>query len=123
LKKLFISCPMKNRSKESIQESFETMHKVAEIMFGEELEVIQSYIDEDPPNDVNAGIWYLAHSMLKLSEADYFIGVYNQRLSIHENYNMCDFEERIARNYNIPTKTINCIDYKCFYDLYKKKTN
>ncbi len=43
MKKLFISCPMKGRKEEDIKESIEKMHKIAEIIFNEELEVIKSY--------------------------------------------------------------------------------
>ena len=59
MKKLFISCPMKGRTREAIEESFNTMHKIAEIMRGEKLEVIQSYIEDEPPEGVNERIWYL----------------------------------------------------------------
>lgn len=122
MKKLFISCPMKGRSEESIKSSFETMHKVAEIMFGQKLEVIQSYIEEEPPEGVNESIWYLAQSVLKLSEADYFIGVYNQRTDYGKSlYRGCDIEEHIARSYGIHIRNIDCRDYICFEDLYKKR--
>ena len=119
-KKLFISCPMKGRSEEAIKFTFETMHKVAEIMFGEEFEVIQSYIEENPPEGVNAGIWYFGKSAIKLAEADYFIGVYNHNFRFEDNYNGCELEERLAKNYGIPVKTINCRDYICFEDLKRK---
>lgn len=122
MKKLFISCPMKGRSEESIKSSFETMHKVAEIMFGQKLEVIQSYIEEEPPEGVNESIWYLSHSLFKLSEADYFIGVYNQRTDYGKSlYRGCDIEEHIASSYGIPIRNIDCREYICFEDLYKKK--
>ena len=67
MKKLFISCPMRKRSKEDIRKTFELLHKVAEAMeqmhhiaeavFGEELEVIQTYISDDPPADANRAVW------------------------------------------------------------------
>ena len=44
MKKLFISCPMKNRTKENIQMTFERLHKIAEAVFNESLEVIPTYI-------------------------------------------------------------------------------
>lgn len=40
MKKLFISCPMRKRSEEDIHKTFELLHKVAEAIFDEELEVI-----------------------------------------------------------------------------------
>ena len=58
---------MKGRSEEAIKFTFETMHKVAEIMFGEEFEVIQSYIEDNPPVGVNAVLWFFGKSAIKLS--------------------------------------------------------
>ncbi|MBQ8293409.1 MAG: hypothetical protein IJX78_06410 [Bacilli bacterium] len=49
MKKLFISCPMKGRSEENIKKSMQKMHKIMESILGEELEVIQTYIDHDIP--------------------------------------------------------------------------
>ena len=96
------------------------MHKIAEIMYGEEFEVIP-YIEEKPPEGVNEKIWYCGQSALKLAEADYFIGVYNQRCNyIDNNYEYCEFEEHLARNNGIPTRTINCRNYICFEDLKRK---
>ena len=48
MKKLFISCPMKGRTEEQIRDSRNKMHKIAEAVFGEELEVIDSYIKKHP---------------------------------------------------------------------------
>lgn len=43
MKKLFISVPMRNRTECAIKASMEQMHKIAEAVFGEELEVIPTY--------------------------------------------------------------------------------
>lgn len=119
-KKLFISCPMRGRSEEAIKASVEVMHKVAELMYGEELEVLSSYIEENPPEDVDKGIWYFAKSAELLSRADYFIGVYNYNFKFEDKYNGCEMEERLARSYELPTKTINCREYECFDDMKRK---
>lgn len=58
MNKLFVSCPMKNRSKENIELSIKTMHKLAENLLKQKLDLIQTYIDDELPNNVNAGIWY-----------------------------------------------------------------
>ena len=73
--KLFISCPMRARTKEAIEESMKVMHEEAEKRFGKKLEVIHTYIDQDAPEVVNDPVWYLGESLKKLSQADYFIGV------------------------------------------------
>ena len=97
MKKLFISCPMKGRTEENIRKSMEQMHKIAEIVFGEELEVIDTYINEDAPkNVVKHGLWYLGKSIEMLAEADYFIGV-----EYTEIFHGCEIENRVAMSYGI----------------------
>ncbi|MCQ2300019.1 MAG: hypothetical protein MJZ81_07850 [Bacteroidales bacterium] len=79
MKKLFISCPMKGRTEEAIKESMVKLHKFAELMTGEELEVIDSYI-ENPPEfseltpDSEIRLWYLGESIKKMAKADVVIG-------------------------------------------------
>lgn len=38
MKKLFVSCPMRDRTEENIRKSIEKMHRIAEAVFDEELE-------------------------------------------------------------------------------------
>lgn len=89
MKKLFVSCPMKDRTEAQIRGTMMQMHNIAEAVFGEELEVIQTYIP-DPPSGMNQALWCLGESIKMLSEADYFIGVYDE-----------------AKAYGIPSYTIN----------------
>ena len=96
MKKLFISVPMKNRTEENIRKSIEKMHKIAEIVFEEKLEVIPSYVEDGPPEDNNQAIWYLSKSIEKLAEADYFIGIRWQ-----EFFKGCNIEREIAYAYGI----------------------
>lgn len=56
MNKLFISCPMRGRTEENIHNSMERMHKMAEAFFGQELEVIPSYIPDRAPDTVNRRI-------------------------------------------------------------------
>lgn len=95
-KKLFISCPMKGRTEENIRNSMNRMHKIAEIVFDQELEVIPSYIPNNAPDACIRPVWYLGESIKKLSEADYFIGV-----GYTDYFKGCDVEARVARNYGI----------------------
>ena len=98
MKKLFISVPMKGRTEENIRNSIEKMHRVAEAVFGEELEVIDSYIEHKPPQNSNEAIWYLGKSLEKLSKADYFIGI---RWS--DCFGGCNIESEVAIRYGIKT--------------------
>lgn len=96
MKKLFVSVPMKGRTEENIKNSIEKMHKMAELIFGEELEVIDSYVEGRVPENVNQSVWYLGESIKKLAEADYFIGI-----QYNDFWNGCRVEADAARSYGI----------------------
>lgn len=98
MKKLFISCPMKGRTEENIKNSMARMHKIAELVFDQELEVIDTYIPDSAPEGVNRGVWYLGESIKRMAEADYFIGI---RYS--EAFRGCGVEQEVAEAYKIPT--------------------
>lgn len=98
--KLFISCPMRGLTDEMIKANMEKMHKIAEIVFDKKLEVIQTYISQDPPEGAMAPIWYLGQSIQMMSKADYYIGV--------NAFYDCDFpgrliENDVAQNYGLRT--------------------
>ena len=120
MKKLFISCPMKGRTREAIEESMEVMKQIAESMWGEELEFIQTYIDINPPKDTHEGLWYLGKSIEKMAEADYFIGCCNADVIRGEGeFTGCEVERHAAIGYGIPNKIISCRDFNCFADIWK----
>ena len=97
MKKLFISVPMKGRTDEAIKNSMEKMHKIAELIFGEELEVLQTHMPPEAPDGTNQSVWCLGRSIQKLAEADYFIGVRDR----YGYFRGCDIEEDVAMSYNI----------------------
>lgn len=103
MKKLFISAPMKGRTEAQIRATMEQMHHIAEAVFGEELEVIQTYISDDPPADANQAVWYLGESIKKMADADYFIGIYDEEKA----FRGCAIENQAAKTYGIPSYTIN----------------
>lgn len=96
MKKLFVSVPMKGRTEEEIKASIQKMKKIAEIYEGEELELIDSYIEDNPPKDNNQAIWFLGESLKKLAQADVFIG-------INEAWDWCGcyIEIETAKRYDI----------------------
>lgn len=98
MKKLFISCPMRKRSEEDIRKTFDKLHRIAEAVFDKELEVIPTYFEGNPPANVNEALWYLGESIKKLSEADYFIGIFDEarefRGCIIENMQLRTTESR-----------------------------
>ena len=102
MKKLFISCPMKGRTEENIRNSMERMHKIAEATFGEELEVIPTYIPEHAPDNVNRRLWYLGESIKMMAEADYFIGIH-----FESAFAGCGVERNVASEYGIPSTYVD----------------
>lgn len=96
MKKLFVSVPMKGRETEDIKRSIEKMKKIAEIYVGEELELIDSYIEDNPPTDTHEAIWYLGEAIKKLAEADVFICIADAF-----NWSGCHVEDEVARRYKI----------------------
>lgn len=96
MKKLFVSVPMKGRTEEEIKASIQKMKKIAEIYEGEELELIDSYIEDNPPKDSKEAVWYLGESLKKLAQADVFVG-------IAEDYDWsgCCIERQTAEKYGL----------------------
>ena len=101
-KKLYISCPMKGRTEENIRKSMEKMHRIAEIVFDQELEVIPTYTEDKPPESAKAAIWYLGRSIQLMADADYFIGI-----KYDSFYKGCNIERNIADEYGIKSVLIN----------------
>jgi hypothetical protein len=96
MKKLFVSVPMKGRTEEEIKASIQKMKKIAEIYEGEELELIDSYIEDNPPKNSKEAVWYLGESLKKLAQADVFIGICESY-----DWNGCFIERETAEKYGI----------------------
>ena len=96
-KKLYISCPMKGRTEEAIRHDMDRLHKMAEIVFDQKLDIIPTYVKHDPPETGNKALYCLGESIKKMSEADYFIGVLNAY-----GARGCEIEATAARVYEIP---------------------
>ena len=97
MKKLFISQPMRGLKDEEILKIREEIKTRAERIIGEEVEIINSFI-EDYPGEINKFIpvWYLGKSIQFLSQADivYFGGDWR-------NARGCKIEYEIANKYGI----------------------
>lgn len=106
MKKLFVSVPMKGRTEEEIKASIQKMKKIAEVYEGEELELIDSYVEDNAPWKANPPVWYLGKSLEKLSEADIFIGIENDY-----DWNGCYIERITAHRYGIKSYHVpaNCV--------------
>lgn len=97
MKKLFVSCPMKGRTEEDIRKSIHRMHKMAEAAFDQELELIPSYIEHNPPSTNRVAIWYLGQAISLMADADYFVGI-----EWEDDFNGCNIEKDVAGAYGIP---------------------
>ena len=100
MKKLFASVPMRGRTEEEIRESFAKMKRIAEAYEGEELELIDTWISEDPP-----AVWYLGKSLELLSTADVYIGV-----GTYGYFPGCCVEEEVAQLYKIKHYHVDATD-------------
>lgn len=105
MKKLFVSVPMKGRTEEEIKASIQKMKKIAEICEDEELELIDSYIEDNPPKDSKEAVWYLGESLKKLAQADVFIGIDEAY-----DWNGCSIEKDTAYRYGIKMHIVQARD-------------
>lgn len=101
MKKLFVSVPMKGRTEEEIKASIQKMKQIAEIYEGEELELIDSYIEDNPPKGNNEAIFYLGESLKKMAQADVFAGIYESY-----EWSGCRIENITAESYGIKSYEI-----------------
>ena len=93
---------MKGRTEEEIRKTIDKMKKIAEIFEGEELELIDSYIEDNPPKSNNQAIWFLGESLKKLAQADVFIGI-----SETWAWSGCQIERETAERYGIKSYSVN----------------
>ena len=105
MKKLFVSVPMKGRSDKEIAASILKMQSVAEAFEGEELELIDSFVNEAAPAGVHPGIWYLGESIKRLAQADVYIGIEDDW-----PWNGCHIENETANRYDIKRYLVRAAD-------------
>ena len=92
--KVFISQPMRDLTEEEILKERENLIEKAKELYGDNLEVIDSYF-EDVPDDAKP-LWYLGKSLELLSNADIAIFAHGW-----ENYRGCRIEHTCAKEYKI----------------------
>lgn len=95
MKKLFISQPMRGKTKEEILAVREKAIRIAERRLGEKVEVIDSYF-ENAPSNLNTSLWCLGRSLELMSTADvvYFAEGW-------DDYRGCRIENACAHEYGI----------------------
>ena len=78
------------------------MHRIAEIVFDQELEIIPSYIEDKPPQGTKQAMWYLGESIKRMAQADYFIGI-----EYSDFFHGCTIESEIAARYGIKRTSVS----------------
>ena len=98
MKKVFISQPMNGLSDLQISKD---RARVIEDLYNEgykpdEITIIDTYIEENAPDNVNAGLWYLGKSIELLADADIAVFAKGWR-----NARGCQIEFKCAKEYGI----------------------
>ena len=70
MKKLFISQPMRNKTKDEILRERETAIKTASELFSDDVEIIDSYFEDYDPKNGCIPLKYLSKSLERLADAD-----------------------------------------------------
>ena len=107
MRKLFVSLPMKGLDTKAIRDTMFRIWHIIEDEFDEKFELIDSVIEEMPPDDVDCGTWYLGKSINFLSSADICV--------FHPNWREargCVIEHMICALYNL-----YYVDMSIDYDL------
>lgn len=97
MKNLFVSIPMLGRPDDIVKDEMIDICQYVSESLGEEYELIDSMINENPPDDVNVAAWYLGNSIIKLSGADLAI--------FHPDWvsaRGCIIEHMVCAMYGIP---------------------
>ena len=105
--RVFISVPMKGRTKEQIETTLEKIKYDVEGTFaGEQIEFVNTIVQEKPPYESgeHTAIWYLGKSLEILSTCDLVVVCgdidYNK-------YNGCFIERETAIRYGIRVLVVN----------------
>lgn len=97
MKKVFVSIPLKGRSKEDIQDSLDKIKGAVEGLLDGEVEILHQEVKDIPDFDADEAeesLEFLGKDIELMSDADYFATVdYNW------DYRHCSLEEDIFRRY------------------------
>ena len=107
MRKVFISVPMKDRTKENIEKSIEKIKAYAKLVIDDELEFVNTEVQEKAPyNTKKEAVWYLGKSLEILSTCDILMAPSNDGWY---TFNGCEIEKEVSDRYGIS---------KLEYDLY-----
>jgi len=98
MKKVFVSIPLKGRSKEDIQDSLDRIKAAVEGLLDTEVEILHQDVKDLPDfggeEDADDNLEFLGKDIALMTDADYFATIdYNW------DYRHCSLEEDIFRRY------------------------
>ena len=70
MKKVFVSQPMFGKTEEEIKSTYEEYFGRAKERYGEDIMLLNSFVQGNPPDGVDEPLWYLAKSIERMAEAD-----------------------------------------------------
>lgn len=98
MKKVFISVPMKDKTKEEIENTINIMKNKVIEEAGYDVEFINTIVQDKPPYSTNnEAIWYLGESIKILSQCEVLVCL----KEIDNKYNGCIIEKEIAKRYGL----------------------
>lgn len=99
-KKVFISLPMSGkREKEIMEDKRGILEYLGHFsIFEKDMEILDTYITSEPPEDSNVRLWYLGNTIELLAQADLVIFARDW-----EKARGCRIEMECAKIYHIPT--------------------
>lgn len=98
--KVFISQPMKGLKPEEIKKSRNDIIDGLKGKFGD-VEIIDSYIEDNVPKCSNESVWYLGQSICMLADADLLVVAKGWNEA-----NGCRIEYEVAKTYGIPVMSM-----------------
>ena len=100
MKKVFISVPMRGRTKENIEYSIKKMKDIARtIIEDEDIEFINTIVEEKPPYTTQKeAVWYLGKAIELLSQVDVLVA---PQTDYHHYAPGCFIEKEVASRYGI----------------------
>lgn len=102
MKKVFVSIPLKGRSKEQIQDSLDKIKGAIEGLLGSETEILHQDLKDLPDfdkDDVEDSLEFLGKDLKLMSDADYFATI-----DCNWDYRHCALEEEVFRRYKCANK-------------------
>ena len=93
----FISLPMKNKTREEIENNIKKMKEIAIFKLNCKVDFINTIVEDKPPyNTQKEAVWYLGKSIEILSKCDAIVCLKNVG-----DYNGCFIEKEIAKRYGL----------------------